>query len=76
MLRLRAWFAAFRGDDEAERRVLLALLAEEPGNTNAWARLAELALKAGRSAEAESFRKKQAETSALRERYARLDQAR
>jgi enediyne biosynthesis protein E4 len=72
VLRLRAWFAAFRGDHEAERRSLLALLAEEPGNTNAWARLAELALKAGRSAEAGSFRKKQSEMSALRERYARL----
>ena len=41
VLRLRAWFAAFRGE-EVERQSLLALVAVEPGNTAAWARLAEL----------------------------------
>jgi thioredoxin-like negative regulator of GroEL len=70
--RLRAWLAAFRGDPEAERRGLLDLVAAEPGNTNAWARLAELAHQDGRPLEAESFRKKQAEMSALRERYDQL----
>ena len=69
VLRLRAWLAASRGDDDAERQGLLALIAVEPGNTSAWARLAELAHKQGRISEAESCRKKQAETSALRERY-------
>ena len=72
VLRLRAWYAAFLGDDQAERRALTALLAEEPGNTNAWARLAELAVKAGQHSEAESFRKKQADSSARRARYASL----
>jgi enediyne biosynthesis protein E4 len=76
VLRLRAWYAAFLGDDQAERRALTALLAEEPGNSNAWARLAELAVKTGGHpkghAEAESFRKKQADTSVRRARYASL----
>ena len=40
------------GNDQEERRSLLALVAEEPGNTTAWARLAELARKAGRRDEA------------------------
>jgi tetratricopeptide (TPR) repeat protein len=70
--RLRAWFASFRGDAEVERRYLGALLAEEPGNTNAWARLAELALKAGRGVEAATLRRKQAEASDRRERYTHL----
>jgi tetratricopeptide (TPR) repeat protein len=70
--RLRAWLAAFRGDDQAERRSLLDLVAVEPGNTNAWARLAELAHKGGRPLESGSFRKKQAAMSALRERYDQL----
>ena len=72
VLRLRAWLAAFLGDDELEHQSLIALLAEEPGNTQAWARLAELALHSGRSAEAESFRKKQADASTRRGRYTRL----
>jgi enediyne biosynthesis protein E4 len=72
VLRIRAWLAGFVGDNEAERRCLLALVVEEPGNTNAWARLAESALEGGNHAEVESFRKKQAETSALRGRYTNL----
>jgi enediyne biosynthesis protein E4 len=71
-LRLRAWLANFRGDLELERQSLLALLADEPGNSAAWARLAEMAQKVGRGAEAESFRKAQAEASVLRERYIQL----
>ena len=72
VLRLRAWFAAFQGDDEAERQSLLALLEVEPGNTAALARLAELALKAGQGSQAESFRVKQAKASDLHDRYTRL----
>jgi enediyne biosynthesis protein E4 len=72
VLQIRAWLAAFLGNNDAERRCLLALLIEEPGNTNAWARLAELALGAGNRAEAESYRKKQTETVALRQRYTQL----
>ncbi len=72
ILRFRAWLATFRGDLELERQSLLALLALEPGNTAAWARLAELALKAGRAADAEAYRKVQAEMTVLRERYISL----
>jgi tetratricopeptide (TPR) repeat protein len=70
--RLRAWFARFRGDREVERQCLLALVVEESGNSTAWARLAELALDAGQRSEAESLRRKHAQTSDLRQRYARL----
>src|SRR5262249_31936250 len=55
-----------------ERQSLRTLLAEEPGNTTAWARLAELALKSGRSSDAATFRRKQAEASDRRERYTHL----
>jgi enediyne biosynthesis protein E4 len=72
ILRLRAWFAATSQNDETERQSLLALLAEEPGNNAAWGRLAELAHKAGRGSEAETFRKKQVEAMNRRERYTHL----
>jgi hypothetical protein len=72
LLRLRAWFASFGGDDEAEQRSLQALLVEEPGNTAALARLAELATAAGQVPEAEAFRRRQSEKIRLRERYTQL----
>jgi predicted Zn-dependent protease len=72
VLRLRGWFAARIGDGALERRELLALTIEEPGDSPAWERLAELALKAGRRDEVAGFRNKKAEMSALRERYAEL----
>ncbi len=72
VLRLRVWFAGFLGDDEAERRCLGALLDEEPGNSSAWGRRAELAIRAGRGADADESRKRQAEAINLRERYADL----
>jgi enediyne biosynthesis protein E4 len=71
VLRLRARLAAFLGR-EPERRSLLSLVAEEPGNTNAWSRLAELALAEGKHSEAATFRKKQAEMSVIRGRYTEL----
>jgi enediyne biosynthesis protein E4 len=70
--RIRAWLAAAEGNDREEQRSLLALVAEEPGDATAWARLAELAYKAGRRDESDSFRKKQGEASAQRKRYDRL----
>jgi tetratricopeptide (TPR) repeat protein len=72
ILRLRCWLAARTGDDELERRTLQALVDEEPGNTAAWDRLAELAVKADRCSEADAFRKNKAEMDVLRERYATL----
>ena len=72
ILRLRSWLAAQTGDDELERTALKALLEEEPGNTVAWDRLAELAVKANRITEANECRKNKAEMDGLRERYAAL----
>jgi enediyne biosynthesis protein E4 len=69
VLRIRSWLAAFAGDPEVERKSLMALTAVEPGNTNAWARLAELAQAAGQDSEARRFREKQAEATALHARY-------
>ncbi len=70
--RLRAWLASFGADRDAERQALKALVDEEPGNANAWARLAEIAVEARDRALGESFRKKQTEATILRERYTKL----
>ncbi|HKI19931.1 MAG TPA: FG-GAP-like repeat-containing protein, partial [Isosphaeraceae bacterium] len=70
--RLRAWLASFGEDRQAERQALQALVAVEPGNANAWARLAEIAVEAKDRASSESFRKKQTEATILRERYTKL----
>ena len=48
-LRLRAWIIGRSGDARGERDALNALLAEDPGDTAGWDRLAELALLAGRN---------------------------
>jgi enediyne biosynthesis protein E4 len=72
VLRIRAWLASFVVDSEVERRSLRALVVEEPGNTNAWARLAELAQAGGDRALAESLRKTQAEKTVLSQRYTTL----
>ncbi len=70
--RLRCWLAERIGDEQVEGRELRALTAEEPGEARAWDRLAELAQRVGRSDQVEVFRKKKAEMSELRERYATL----
>ncbi|MGP0063994.1 MAG: FG-GAP-like repeat-containing protein [Isosphaeraceae bacterium] len=72
VLRVRCWLAARVGDDVLERSELQALTAEEPDSTRAWDRLAELAFQTGHRDEVEAYRKKKAEMSALRERYATL----
>ena len=59
--RLRAWFAAASGDPTRERDALDALVAEDPGDTAAWDRLAELALSRGDVAAAERLRRRKAE---------------
>ena len=72
VLRLRAWLASFGRDRQSERQSLLALAAEEPGNAGAWARLAELAVVEKHLDQAETFRLKQKNASALRARYSIL----
>jgi enediyne biosynthesis protein E4 len=72
VLALRAWLAARRGDVELERSTLVALVSEEPGTFDAWDRLAELAVIAGRTTEAEEYRKKKAVFNEVRQRYKKL----
>ncbi len=72
ILRIRSWLAARAHNDELEWQALEALVAEAPENTRAWNRLAELAFKAGRGSQAETFRKKKTEMDILRERYSAL----
>ena len=69
VLRIRAWLAGRQGDGRAERTVLAALIAEEPGDTVALGRLAELALEAGEMAEVAALRASQAEMTAAKGRY-------
>ena len=52
--------------------MLASLVNEEAGTFDAWDRLAELALLAGRKVEAEQFREKKAEFNALQQRYKKL----
>jgi len=72
VLQLRAWLAARRGNVAVERSALASLVAEEPGNINAWDRLAELALLSGRTSEAKEFRKRKAEFNDMREQYKKI----
>jgi enediyne biosynthesis protein E4 len=69
VLRIRAWLAAAGGNDQEEIRSLVELVAEEPGNATSWSRLAQLAHKAGRRDEADSYRKQQAEAGGRRDRH-------
>jgi len=72
VLQLRAWLAARRGDVEVERSTLASLVAEEPGNINAWDRRAELALLSGRKSEAKEFHERKAEFNDLRAQYKKI----
>jgi thioredoxin-like negative regulator of GroEL len=71
-LRLHAWFAAARGDAVAERHALGIWATTEPGSTRTWDRLAELAFAAGRTDEAEGYRRRKAEVNNLLARYKAL----
>jgi enediyne biosynthesis protein E4 len=69
---VRAWFAARRGDIEAERDALEQLVAIEPGDTRSLDRLAELAMRAGQTARAAAIRRRQEDAQRDKERYRRL----
>ena len=69
VLRIRAWLAGRQGDGRAERTALAALIAEEPGDTVALGRMAELALEAGEMAEVAALRASQADMTAAKGRY-------
>jgi len=68
-LDLRSWFAARRGDRDAEREALEHLVAVDPGRVAALARLAELADLAGRPDQAERYRNRKAEVDRAREAF-------
>ncbi len=71
-LRLRAWLVARSGDVEAERAAVEAVMAEDPGDTAAWSRLAEIALARGDTAQSERVRRHIAEINTLHSEYSRL----
>jgi tetratricopeptide (TPR) repeat protein len=66
---LRAWFAARRGDELAEREALTDLLELDSGDSAPLERLAELASRAGQSDLAVQFRRRKAELDRTREQY-------
>ncbi len=67
--RLKAWLAANRGDDAAERRELERLSAIDPADRATLDRLAQLAEKDGQSARAAALLAKKADIDRLRARY-------
>jgi len=70
--RLNAWLAAHRGDVATERGELELLVAADPADVTALARLAELAEKEGQRARAAELVRKQADIDRLLGRYREL----
>ena len=70
--RVKAWLSARRGDVDAERRELEALVVADPADLKAMDRLAQLATQAGEPARAAELRLKQAEIRGLLARYEKL----
>jgi thioredoxin-like negative regulator of GroEL len=70
--RLRVWFAARLSDSKREREALAALVAEDPGDTAACDRLAELAFSRGDVTEAERLRRRKAELITRKAEYSKL----
>ncbi|MBX6314889.1 MAG: VCBS repeat-containing protein, partial [Isosphaeraceae bacterium] len=66
---LRAWFAARRGDADAEQEALERVIAIDPGDLGALERLAELATRAGRVEPALSYRQRKAALDEALHRY-------
>jgi enediyne biosynthesis protein E4 len=72
LLKVRAWLAARRNDKTAERTALTKLLALSPGDTEAVARLTELAVQTDRPDEAARLRCQQKELDRATEKYRKL----
>ncbi len=70
--RLNAWLARHRGDVAAERRELELLVAADPADVTALARLAELAEKEDQRARAADFVNQKADVARLLARYREL----
>jgi thioredoxin-like negative regulator of GroEL len=69
---LRAWFARQRRDDATERQAIEQMVASNPGQTAALARLAELLARAGLVEKSAAVRRRKDEIDAVLDRYARL----
>lgn len=69
VLALRAWLASRRGDDDAERQALEALIGERPADTVALERLAVLAIARGQTEQAIEYRRRKAEIDRSKDRY-------
>jgi enediyne biosynthesis protein E4 len=72
VLDLRAWFAAHRGLDGAERLALEQLIGQIPGHTQALERLAALTSQLGPAGRATELRRRKAEADRAKERYYRI----
>jgi enediyne biosynthesis protein E4 len=70
--RLTAWFAAHRGDDEAERASLARLIAADPCDFAALDRLIALRVKSGQADAAAALRHQRDEVARLQARYDKL----
>lgn len=70
--KLRAWFAARRGDTETERQGLRERLEVNPADSEALERLAEIELGAGHRDVAEALRKRKADLEQVRKHYVEL----
>jgi enediyne biosynthesis protein E4 len=68
-LALRAWIASRRSDFASERRALEQLIAIEPGETQAFDRLASLAWESGEHDRAQDYRRRKAVLDAAKDRY-------
>jgi tetratricopeptide (TPR) repeat protein len=69
---LRAWFAARRGDADAERQALEQAVAADPGDLAALERLVELAARQGRAEDGARLRRRKAELDEALHRYRTL----
>ena len=72
LLKLRAWFAARRGDRRAEREALEQLIALDPEEAAGLERLADLAAEDGDRDRLAELRRRKAASDAARDRYATL----
>jgi thioredoxin-like negative regulator of GroEL len=71
-LRLRAWFAAQRGDTRAEKAALERRLALEPGDSQALVRLVALAHDAGQAEQVARLNRHKSEIDRAKDRYREL----
>jgi tetratricopeptide (TPR) repeat protein len=72
VLSIRAWFAARRGDADAERKALEELVACHADDTEAWEQLAALAVASGQRAEAERLHRERGQIDDVQDRVRKI----